>query len=324
MLARKFDVCNPESALSESRNAQLLLGDGLINIPAQSNDPSCSDDTLCNIGGLCEYMENEFVKISKSSRDRQQRYVDGNVEDPATMSELDVLAKVAKHQRSSVRRRLLMHGQDSDDHDINDIDDEDDDCMEVDFQAMLVEWNKTSVEPFGWRSWLWQTCTEVGFYQTCLEHTDCPFATNYHTVDMDLEICNSVFGFTPSQVYENVQATLDHYGGLNIQETSRVLSVNGNVDPWSVLALQTSPKYSLPTAWADGQSHHFWTHPVKDTDEPEIVEVRNYIYSVVLDWLGLSIDEATSASTLNKLPKNHAKEMDSVDDPKLSTLRGRK
>ena len=138
ILARKFDVCNPESALSEARNAQLLLGDGLINIPAQSNDPACSDDALCNIGGLCDYIENEFVKISKSSRE--------------TMSELDVLAKVAKHQRSSARRRLSMHGQESDGHDIDDdIENDDDDCMEVDFQAMLVEWNKTTVEPFGWR-----------------------------------------------------------------------------------------------------------------------------------------------------------------------------
>ena len=137
---------------------------------------------------------------------------------------------------------------------------------------------------------------------------------------MDLEICNSVFGFTPSQVYENIQATLDHYGGLNINDASRVLSVNGNVDPWSVLALQTSPKYSLPVAWADGQSHHFWTHRVKDTDEPEIVEVRNYIYSVVLDWLGLSMSEDTSVSMNNKHPKNDVKEV----HQKVSTLRRRK
>ena len=45
-----------------------------------------------------------------------------------------------------------MHGQVSDGHDIDDDDEnDDDDCMEVDFQAMLVEWNKTTVEPFGWR-----------------------------------------------------------------------------------------------------------------------------------------------------------------------------
>ena len=148
MLARKFDICNPESALSEARNAQLLLGDGLINIPAQSNDPSCGDDALCNIAGLCEYMEKEFEKSSKeSSRDRQQRYVHDNIEDPAKMSELDVLAKVAKHQRSSERRRFFMYSQETDENVIDD----DDDCMEVDFQAMIAEWNKTSVEPFGWR-----------------------------------------------------------------------------------------------------------------------------------------------------------------------------
>lgn len=137
---------------------------------------------------------------------------------------------------------------------------------------------------------------------------------------MDLEICETVFALSPSQVYENIQATLDHYGGLNIDQASRVLSVNGNVDPWSVLALQTSPKYSLPVAWADGSSHHFWTHAVKATDTPEVVQVRNYIHSVVIDWLGLSKNGSTTKTNIHhSVAKNHSNHTNS---PGMPLLRG--
>lgn len=136
LLAEKFNVCDPDSALLETRNAQLLLGDGLINIPAQSNDPSCSDDELCNIAGLCRFMEDTFKqKVTEYSKNNNHD------DDPLVMAELDVLAKVAKHQRSS--RNRILDGKDSGD--------DDDDCMTVDFHDMLAELSKPIVEPFGWR-----------------------------------------------------------------------------------------------------------------------------------------------------------------------------
>jgi hypothetical protein len=36
-----------------------------------------------------------------------------------------------------------------------------------------------------------------------------------------------------------------------------------------------------------GASHHAWTHAVKDTDALEIIQIREYIYSCVMDWLGI-------------------------------------
>jgi hypothetical protein len=219
-----------------------LLGDGLIEIYAQGNDPSCQEE-LCNIEKLCHYI------VTTST-------------DPS-LTALDVLAQVADKQRG---------------------DSDKDNCRSVDFQEMLQELAQPVVKGFGWRSWLWQTCTEVGFYQTCT-HETCPYAMHYHTVDQDLKICQAAYNIT--NVYENVQATRDYYGGLEISAGSRLLSVNGNVDPWSVLGLHTSPKYSLPVQMVAGASHHFWTHQVKETDAPEIQEIREYIYSVVMDWLGI-------------------------------------
>jgi serine protease 16 len=251
-LANMFHVCEPETALLDKKNQNLLLGDGLIGVYVQGNDPSCDQGELCNVERLCHYMTDEQAKAKTHS----------------STTELEILAKVANKQRGL-----------------------EDDCITVDYQQLLREISEPKVDEGGMRSWLWQTCTEVGFYQTCSDDT-CPYANFYHLVDMDLDICLVAYNVT--NVYENVQATLDHYGGLDISAGSRVLSVNGNVDPWSTLAVKTSPKYSLPAEIVHGASHHFWTHPVKDTDASEIVQVREYIYSVVMDWLGINGTKATS------------------------------
>ena len=46
-------------------------------------------------------------------------------------------------------------------------------------------------------------------------------------------MCHDVFGdvFTPEWVKANVERTNNIYGGLNYQG-SRVIFVNGNLDPW--------------------------------------------------------------------------------------------
>jgi hypothetical protein len=157
-------------------------------------------------------------------------------------------------------------------------------CMEVDWNTTLVELSKPTVTDGGWRSWLWQTCTEVGFYQTCNDDS-CPYAASFHSVDVDLEICRVAFNVT--DVYENVQASLDFYGGLDLDGGSRVLFVNGDVDPWSALGVLNSTERSLPAAVVAGASHHAWTHVVRESDAPEINQVRNYIYSVVMNWLNI-------------------------------------
>jgi serine protease 16 len=268
-LARMFHICHPETALLDRNNANLLLGDGLIAIPAQGNDPACTEPKCPNIRTLCDTLVSAAANTNNNNN--------------TTMTALQVLA---------------AYNHDTDHHNHDD-DDDDDKCTSVDWKEVLDQLSKTEVDDEGTRSWLWQTCTEVGFYQTC--HETCPYASFFHLVDMDLEICRVAYNVT--NVYDNVQASLDHYGGLDrissgdgYGEASRILSVNGNVDPWSALGLRTSPKYSLPVKMVDGASHHFWTHPVQPTDAVEIVQIREYLYSVVMEWLGIEDGMSSSSS----------------------------
>jgi hypothetical protein len=142
----------------------------------------------------------------------------------------------------------------------------------------------------GLRSWLWQTCTEFGFYQTCEANSTCPFGRGYHPIEQDLEMCEYAFGVDPAQVKTNIQETLDYYGGLHLAG-SQILSVNGDVDPWSELAKKTTDDPDLPVLTVVGASHHFWTHAVKPTDGPTIKFAREIIYQTVMDWLDETGDD---------------------------------
>lgn len=174
----------------------------------------------------------------------------------------------------------------------------DGECQDLDWSADL----EYIADPIrgkrnGLRSWLWQTCTEFGFYQTCERNSTCPFAKGWHPLGQDLQVCEQAFDVEPRQVAENIQETIDYYGGWHLAAT-RVLSIAGSVDPWSELALQKSqntkdrPVYRVP-----GASHHFWTHPVKKTDGKAIQEAREIIFTTLRRWLA-DVDAEDQATVM--------------------------
>eukprot|EP00591_Stephanopyxis_turris_P003403 CAMPEP_0195517398 /NCGR_PEP_ID=MMETSP0794_2-20130614/10686_1 /TAXON_ID=515487 /ORGANISM="Stephanopyxis turris, Strain CCMP 815" /LENGTH=561 /DNA_ID=CAMNT_0040646201 /DNA_START=169 /DNA_END=1854 /DNA_ORIENTATION=- len=231
-VAELFQVCGGVDMLKNDRNVEMFIGDGVMYVPSQANDPSC-DGELCNIEKLCSAM----------------------LED-STSSPMERLAHISNRQRNS-------------------------ECINIDWSEYLLSIGSNQ-EDF---SWLWQTCTEFGFYQTCENDSGCPFSEGFHTVEQDLEMCKTVYGIDSDTVKQNIQDTLEWYGGWDIKG-SRIMFVNGDVDPWSALAVtgdRGSP--DQPTLWVKGASHHAWTHKVKESDSEEIVQAREDIYTQVTEWL---------------------------------------
>mmetsp|Transcript_17068 Transcript_17068/g.31920 ORF Transcript_17068/g.31920 Transcript_17068/m.31920 type:complete len:112 (+) Transcript_17068:2-337(+) len=105
-------------------------------------------------------------------------------------------------------------------------------------------------------------------------------------------MCSRVFGIDADTVSNNVDASNDFYGGWDV-DSSRILFVNGNVDPWSTLAITSTnpevpdPTKCLPAFWVDQASHHFWTHEVLPTDSDYVNESRKKIWKQVDHWLQL-------------------------------------
>ena len=58
-LEKKFNLCE-ENTLENEKNREQFAGDGVVYLPAQSNDPSCSTP-YCNIASICSLLTNESL-----------------------------------------------------------------------------------------------------------------------------------------------------------------------------------------------------------------------------------------------------------------------
>eukprot|EP00467_Chlorarachnion_reptans_P004881 CAMPEP_0114523406 /NCGR_PEP_ID=MMETSP0109-20121206/21271_1 /TAXON_ID=29199 /ORGANISM="Chlorarachnion reptans, Strain CCCM449" /LENGTH=493 /DNA_ID=CAMNT_0001704713 /DNA_START=32 /DNA_END=1513 /DNA_ORIENTATION=+ len=131
--------------------------------------------------------------------------------------------------------------------------------------------------------WGWQTCTEFGFYQTCDTGSHCPYTQGLDLLSDQLQIC-AKFNISPDTVAANVAFTNVYYGGLSPVAT-RVMWPNGEVDPWSQLAVLNTTAPEQPTLWVAGASHHFWTHTPLPTDQTSVQDARTTIRDQVKAWL---------------------------------------
>jgi len=261
----------------QRRNTELFVGDGvgqLMGLP-QSNDPACNY-TLCNIQKVCQGLEQQVSNATT------------NATNTTTTRNMQALAWYVQQLNRRDNNNSSAPTQ----------------CLDLDWEA-TIRWiaNPHNKQNWGARSWLWQTCTEFGFYQTCETAGGdngtngssgddgggggggCPFGRGYHPLSQDLEICERAFGIQPNEVARNIQATIEYYGGWKL-DTPRILSMTGSVDPWSELALpkDTSnpqrPVYQVP-----GASHHFWTHPPLETDNDTIQQAREIIVDTLRHWI---------------------------------------
>eukprot|EP01033_Poteriospumella_lacustris_P014875 gene14875-10635_t len=154
-------------------------------------------------------------------------------------------------------------------------------CSPVNYDSTVSFWASSSNPD---RSWLYQTCTEWGFYQTCEVGSECPYTQGLHNIDSDLDLCKTSFGIASEDVYAQIANAQAIYGGRDIQ-SSRIFFVNGEIDPWHANSVLTPPNVQEPTLWVKGASHHFWTHESLPTDSQEVVDARDKIWSQVKSWL---------------------------------------
>ncbi|KAJ1618645.1 serine carboxypeptidase S28-domain-containing protein [Pavlovales sp. CCMP2436] len=155
--------------------------------------------------------------------------------------------------------------------------------MELDPTVALAELLNTSSPA---RAWPYQTCAEYGFFQTCEVGSECPFARGALSLSGSFEMCRRAFGISAAEVAVHVARTNARYGG-NRPAASRVLFINGDVDPWSALGVLASPdgNRSEPVYLAAGASHHSWTHPADSIVQPSVRRAKELVWHYVTQWL---------------------------------------
>lgn len=167
-------------------------------------------------------------------------------------------------------------------------------CLENSRQHALTELRSTnlSLSGVGERQWYFQTCTEFGYYQTCEDPT-CPFSRLLTLADQ-LDFCSQLFGVAPQRVEGAVNFTNEYYGADH-PRASRLLFVNGNIDPWHALSVLRNQSRSELAILINGTSHCANMNPSRPSDPLPLVRARQRIDDHVGQWLRSARTEPSAA-----------------------------
>ncbi|XP_022106757.1 thymus-specific serine protease-like [Acanthaster planci] len=157
-------------------------------------------------------------------------------------------------------------------------------CWDVSFDDFLEKLTNVYYHPYQvLRQWFYQTCTQFGYYQTCDNNTNCMFLPQVD-VDYYLTWCAEAYNISAINVLEQVNFTNTYYGGDNPRGT-RVLFVDGTIDPWYALSVLKDLPEDLKFIFINGTSHCEDMAPSNPNDTPALKAGRLAIEKVVSDWL---------------------------------------
>ena len=136
-----------------------------------------------------------------------------------------------------------------------------------------------------WRPWLWQTCTEFGWYQTTNQ------AQQLYGSSLPLEFfeqwCEDAFGKDIRELLaRSIEQTNVEYGGFS-PAASNVVWVHGSVDPWHAMGVLDSVSEAAPAIYITGTSHCADMYP-EDQDQPdpqELLDAKKQIGELVAMWV---------------------------------------
>nr|XP_019950417.1 PREDICTED: thymus-specific serine protease [Paralichthys olivaceus] len=157
-------------------------------------------------------------------------------------------------------------------------------CLDASYTTNLRDMTNTSWDgpaAGGGRQWVYQTCTEFGFYQS----TDSPnqpftgFPLVYH-----VKQCADYYNVSAEQLAEAVAQTNEYYGGYDIR-SSRIVFPNGSIDPWHALGITQDITANLPAVFIKGTAHCANMYPASSEDLPQLSLARDHISLILQQWL---------------------------------------
>lgn len=160
-------------------------------------------------------------------------------------------------------------------------------CLNNSYTSYVTSLNNTRLDPTGEassRQWLYQTCSQFGYFQTCEANTSCVYSTLLADLPHYLDICLDVFGIPGKRVYQGVAFTNSDYGGKK-PNGSRIVFVNGSIDPWHALSVLSNLTTSEVAIFIPGTSHCANMHAYSCEDPPALTAARKEVSRLVGVWL---------------------------------------
>lgn len=159
-------------------------------------------------------------------------------------------------------------------------------CLDYTYEKMIHELRNITwdSESEGGRQWMYQTCTEFGFFQTSSALPNLFF--DAFPVDFFIQQCVDIFGpkYGVHMLNHAVKHTNIVYGGLNV-DISNVVFVHGSTDPWHALGVIRSSNPKAPAIYINGTAHCASMYPSSENDIPELKAAREKVRDLIGEWL---------------------------------------
>ncbi|XP_033217325.1 putative serine protease K12H4.7 [Belonocnema kinseyi] len=159
-------------------------------------------------------------------------------------------------------------------------------CVNIDYSVILDALGNTSwvANSDSMRQWIFQTCTEYGYYQTT--DPEKSIFGSILTIEYFNQLCGDVFGEGYDKILldKGVRRTNVMYGG-KLPDVKNVLFVNGNIDPWHALSVLNDLNESSPSILIDGSSHCMDLQNDNPNDVPELTKARIKIRNIIGQWV---------------------------------------
>lgn len=162
-------------------------------------------------------------------------------------------------------------------------------CLDSSYKNMITtlqntSWSSSASE--GGRQWIYQTCTEFGFYQTSDSHAQ-PFGKLF-PLKFFIQQCMDIFDpqFNATNIQNGIDQTNTNYGGYGIA-SSKIIFPNGSIDPWHALGIIKDVTSSEQAVFIEGTAHCANMYPASPSDPPQLVAARQTIQDQLKAWLAL-------------------------------------
>lgn len=151
--------------------------------------------------------------------------------------------------------------------------------------GQITDWQH-SANTGAYRTWMFQTCNEFGWYQTTNSKNQ-PYG-NTVPASFSVEICSRLFGrqFNWLTVELNARFTNLKFKGTYTQ-TKNVYSSHGEWDPWRAAGITVGNNEHSPADVVPGASHTNDLLSISFADTSEMVRVKQRIRELIFKWLGL-------------------------------------
>lgn len=177
-------------------------------------------------------------------------------------------------------------------------------CLDNSYDDFMAQIRNTTVDRsaggVGIRQWTWQTCSQFGYYQACEAGTACPFS-ELMTLDSNFQICVDAFDSRVSMQVnvDRVNFSNDLNGGKAMTapgSSSRILWVNGLIDPWHALSvLPQENSNPLNAAIVIPTGAHCRAMLPSSPQDPEDVKAARLATAAVIDgWVQQAAREGAS------------------------------